>query len=77
MDSRLARHVAPVWTAELQARIRRRRKELRMNQQEFARRLGISQSGVSKMEKLPTRRQLLSLWQIAQALEMEPEDLLR
>jgi len=56
---------------------RERRESLNLSQTELARRLGISQSGVSNLEKGNTRFDIFWTEEVCVALELDPMDFLR
>lgn len=53
------------------------RHRARLRQQDLADRMGIKQSGISGWERGKCVPQERSLWRLAEALDVEPSDLLR
>ena len=57
--------------------LRLARHRARLRQQDLADRMGIYQSGISGWERGKCLPQYRSVWRLAEALEIEPADLLR
>lgn len=73
----LAQNVTPILTQEMRKWIRKRRLELNLSQQELAKELGITQGALSKLENRSPQTNPITLWRLAIALQVNPEDVIR